>query len=232
MIVKVLASGSKGNSTLITTKNAKILIDVGLTTKELQKRLEDTNLTDIDAIIITHAHIDHIKGLAVIEKKYDIKVYTKENLDNPQTIKDIEISHFNVSHDVPCIGLLIKNNNQELVYITDTGYINRKIISLTKNKDIYIIESNHDEDMLIEGSYPFILKKRISGDEGHLSNRQTTEYLKTVMGDKTKYIVLAHLSEENNTKDKAYDETNSILRKTNIKLYVSMQDQALNEIKV
>ncbi len=232
MIIKVLASGSKGNSTLIQTKNANILIDVGLSTKELEIRLGNIKLDSIDAILITHTHTDHIKGLQIISKRYNIPVYTIENICNEQVIKDIHITAFNLSHDTPCIGFIIENNNQELVYITDTGYINRKLIPITTNKDVYIIESNHDEKMLWEGTYPYILKQRISDDYGHLSNAAASKYIKKVKGDKTKCVILAHLSEENNLPDVAYENMKKVLKDTDIELLVAKQYEVLDDVKV
>lgn len=232
MIVKVLSSGSKGNSTLISTKKTKILIDVGLSTKELEIRLGEVSLNDVDAILITHNHSDHIKGLDVISKRYDIPVYTSENITQDLVIKDLNITFFNLSHDTPCIGFIIRNSDTELVYMTDTGYVNKKLIPLTTNKDIYIIESNHDEKMLLEGSYPYILKQRIINDEGHLSNKAAGRYIKKVMGDKTKCVILAHLSEENNIPELAYKNMEKVLKDTNIKLLVAKQCEVLEDVKV
>ena len=210
MIVTNLASGSKGNATIIETEDLNILIDAGLPLSTLKKRLKRP-FPKIDILIITHTHSDHIKGIESFIKMYNPKVYTgkndleeklknKINIRNEKkiTIKNIEIETFNLSHDVPCIGLLIKEKDKELVYITDTGYIREKLLEKLKNKDCYIIESNYDEEMLMNGPYPFYLKQRIRKPEGHLSNEDTYRYLKTLVGDKTKYINLAHLSEENN----------------------------------
>ena len=100
-----------------------------------------------------------------------------------------------MSHDVPCHGILLEYKNKELVYITDTGYVNKKYIPKILNKDFYIIETNYNEKMLMEGPYPYILKQRIIGDSGHMSNRYAGSLLAKCIGEKTKYIFLAHISE-------------------------------------
>ena len=121
-------------------------------------------------------------------------------------INDVEIELIHTSHDAPAsVGYIIKQDNKELVYVTDTGYINRKYLEKMKNKDCYIIESNHDEVMLMDGPYPRFLKERVISDSGHLSNSTTAKYLKKIIGPNTKNIVLAHLSETNNTPEKALE---------------------------
>ena len=207
MIITNLASGSKGNSTIIETENINILIDAGLPFSNLSKRLE-RSFPKIDVLILTHTHTDHTKGLDSFLKKYSPLLITTENekeeklkiYDKKTKLENIEIETFKLAHDVPCIGLIIKENEKELVYITDTGYIKEKTLEKIKNKDMYIIESNYDEEMLTNGTkYPFYLKQRIRSPKGHLSNDDTLRYLKDLIGPKTKFIALAHLSEENNT---------------------------------
>ena len=233
MIIKILASGSKGNSTYIKCGQTKILVDVGISLIQIEKGLReiDEKIDNIEGILISHTHSDHIKGLASIIKKANLKVYITvellkeirkivplENIviirDN-YNINDTKIILINTSHDVESYGFLIEYKNKSLVYITDTGYINRKNYSLTNNKDIYIIEANHDEEMLLNGPYPYILKQRVISDTGHLSNRYTGKYLSNAIGDKTKYIVLAHISENNNTKELALSQVIEELKETN-----------------
>ena len=233
MKIKVLASGSKGNSTYIENNNTKILIDAGINYQTIQKELQKINedINNIDAIIISHIHSDHLKGLKSIIKHKIIPVYIRKELKNEIKkiideeyiniideyfkINDLYIEILHVSHDVPNFGFIINNLNNSVVYITDTGYINKKNIEKTKNKTIYIIEANHNEKMLMEGKYPYILKQRVLSDEGHLSNRYTGRYLNTVIGTNTKYIILAHLSENNNTNELAYKEVKEELQDKN-----------------
>lgn len=223
MKITNLASGSKGNSTLIELDNKTILIDVGLPLSNLENRLEKS-FPSIDILVITHTHSDHIKGLQSVIKKYNPTIYTIEN-DLQEKVKsskiyykknikedNLEIELFNLSHDVPCAGVYIKYNDQELVYITDTGYIKDRLIKQYKNKDIYIIESNYEEEMLQNGRYPHHLKQRIRSDRGHISNEDCCRYLKSLIGEKTKYIMLAHLSEENNNPEIVEQRTTQLIK--------------------
>ena len=121
-------------------------------------------------------------------------------------INDLEIDIIKTSHDAPdSQGFVLTNNNSSLVYITDTGYINIKYHEKLKNRNLYIFESNHDIEMLNNGKYPFHLRKRILSDKGHLSNYDSAKYLAEFIGDNTKYVLLAHLSEDNNTYELAYE---------------------------
>ena len=252
MKVSVLSSGSKGNTTYIETKNAKILIDAGNSSKYILEKLQELNVNpnDIDAILITHIHVDHVKGLPVLLKKINPTVYMTEKmhpyLDYIENyiiidrdiinIKDIEVNVIKTSHDTDdSVGYIINNEGKSIVYITDTGYINRKYFDLLKNRNIYIMESNHDVEMLNNGKYPFELRQRILSDKGHLSNYDSAKYLSTFIGNNTKYILLAHLSEENNTQELAYDTLNERLNKENIhvdNIIIAKQNQETELINI
>ena len=221
MRVSVLSSGSKGNTTYIETDKAKILIDIGNTSKYVKEKLEDFGVKpeELDGILITHTHVDHVKGLKVFKKRYNVSVYitdimrsaldyldSYEVLSDEFDIKDLHITAIKTSHDTDdSRGYILTNNDSSIVYITDTGYINKKYFDLLSNKNLYIMESNHDVEMLSNGRYPFQLRQRILSDKGHLSNYDSSKYLSTFIGDNTKYIMLAHLSEENNTEELAYE---------------------------
>lgn len=232
MKLKVLASGSSGNCTYLELGASKIMIDVGISFLQIKNILSTINvdINEIDYLLITHMHTDHTKGLASIINKTNIKLLIPSSLyddiskvvktdniiflDDITTIDDFQINLIHTSHDVISYGFLIRFESKELVYITDTGYINRKYIDMLKNKNIYIIESNHDEEMLMNGPYPYILKQRVIGDKGHLSNRYTGKFLSNCIGNNTEYIILAHISQHNNSKELALkqvmDELNDI----------------------
>ena len=232
MKIVVLASGSKGNSTYIEYNNTKILIDMGISSSMLEKKLASVgaDINYLDAVLITHTHIDHVGGLKTFNKKHDIPIYLTqimyEELDfelnnyefmnsNVLQIGDIEILVIKTSHDTnDSIGFVIRGD-KEVVYITDTGYINKKYFRAIYNKNIYIFESNHDIEMLMNGKYPHYIKNRILGDRGHLSNRDSAYYLSKLAGDNTSHIVLAHLSEENNSEEKALESLHKALEKEN-----------------
>lgn len=253
MRVVVLSSGSKGNTTYIECDGVKILIDLGNTCKYVKTKLDklSINTEELDAILITHTHIDHIKGLKVFTKKYHTKVYLTEKMledldflenyqiiDNHNNFKvnNLLINVIKTSHDAPdSVGYIIEGKTKSLVYITDTGYINNKYFPLLKNKNIYIMESNHDIEMLNNSTYPFKTRQRILGDKGHLSNYDSARYLSNFIGDKTKYIMLAHLSQENNTEELAYqtlkEKLDSNKQKVD-KIIILRQDEESEEVIV
>lgn len=252
MKVKILASGSKGNSTLIRTDKINILIDMGINYQYLCTELEkiDVDPKQIDAILITHTHSDHIKGLASLVKKTNLKVYILPEMmeeiskkipssnihyyEEPTYLEDLKINLIRISHDVEGVGFIIESKTSSLVYITDTGYINEKYFPSMKNKNLYILESNHDEEMVMEGPYPYILKQRVLSDHGHLSNNTAAEYLSKIVGKDTKKIILAHISENNNTEELALETTRNYLKEHNIEkeIEIAKQYESLDEIEV
>lgn len=253
MRVCVLASGSKGNCCYIETNQTKILIDLGINCKTTEQKLKNINVTpnEIDAIFITHTHTDHTDGLKVFTKKYNTKVYLTEIMykeiknmiteyefiEKETTIKDTKIISIKTSHDTEdSNGYIIESNDKSLVYITDTGYINIKNHKQLKNKNIYILESNHDIDLLMNNPrYPYHIKQRILGDKGHLSNKDSSYYLKKFIGENTKHIVLAHLSEENNTEELALESLNNALTeelKQNKTIIIAKQDKQTELLEI
>ena len=224
MKIKTIASGSKGNCTIVLCDETKFIIDMGISFLTLQKVLEENSLSfsDFSGIFITHCHKDHTKGLATLLKKTTLNVYIPEGMydslkefvtypkctfiEDKFEMNNVEIELIHTSHDAPSsVGYIIKQDGKSLVYVTDTGYINRKYLEKMVGHDCYMIESNHDEVMLMDGPYPRFLKERVISDSGHLSNATTAKYLKKIIGPNTKHIILAHLSETNNTKEKALE---------------------------
>lgn len=217
-----LASGSEGNVTYIETEHHKILLDLGMTVKYIKEQLSElsVDIKDIDYVFITHVHNDHIKALKTFIKKYnpticispimyaelpDLKDYNKIMLYAEEVkLDDIEIEILKTSHDTTdSRSFIIKSDNKKIVYMTDTGFINTKYFEKLSNLDIYLFESNHDVEMLLNGPYPKWLKDRVLGPYGHLSNKDSSIYLAKIIGPNTKKILLMHLSKKNNTEEKA-----------------------------
>lgn len=251
MKVKTIASGSKGNCTIVLCKDTNLIIDMGISYLTLKKSLEENSLSlsDFSGVLITHCHKDHTKGLATLVNKTNLKVYIpeemyesiKEYIPYPKcifitdefNINDVEIELIHTSHDAPySVGFIISHENKSLAYVTDTGYINRKYLSRMVGKDAYIIESNHDEVMLMDGPYPRFLKERVISDKGHLSNKTTAKYLRKIIGSNTKNIILAHLSEKNNTEKLALDamKEEELDQKANIIIAKQNEESALIEV--
>lgn len=237
-----LSSGSKGNCTYIGTENTKILIDVGMSGKAVINNLEtsDINPEEISAIFITHEHTDHIKGAGIFSRKFDVPIYATEKTwsqmlpkigkisqSNQQIIyrnescliNELSITPFSIPHDaIDTVGYCVMREDEKITVVTDLGHIPNKIIPYLLNCDIILIEANHDEYMLLNGSYPYDLKKRILSDNGHLSNVATGEFLSKIISKRLKYIFLGHLSDDNNTPQKAYDTVERILLENGINI--------------
>jgi len=234
MKISILASGSKGNCTYLETNSTKSLIDIGMTCLYIEDNLKDLkiNPSDIQNIFLTHTHIDHIAGLKTFLKKYQPTVYLTHKMheeisvelkdfvliDESFTLSDLEITPFKTSHDIDSVGYIFKNFDKEIVYVTDTGYINKKYHNLLKGKDLYVIESNHDVKLLMNNEeYPYPIRQRILSDKGHLSNADSAYYVSEFFSKKTKCVVLAHISQNNNTKDLAIESLcNKIDKKISI----------------
>lgn len=233
----ILASGSKGNSTLIISdKKELLLIDAGISYKEIKEKISryGYDINDIKHVLITHEHEDHIKS---INSFSSAKIYSLNNINvanvNLEKFKETQINGFKVvaiplSHDVKCCGYIINDEKEKLVYITDTGYINYKNIEYITNADYYIFESNHNIPLLMETKRPFFIKSRILGDEGHLSNEVASDTLCDIIGNKTKQIYLAHISQEANTKEIAINTLYSTAKERDIDLkniFINAADQ-------
>ncbi len=255
MKVCVLSSGSKGNSTLVITDKVKILIDLGTTTSYVEAALNNLNLDvkEISHILITHSHVDHIKGLKVFIKRYNPVILVTEDMknvlekelgnfryeyyeDKKAIIGDLTVNVIKTSHDAEeSIGFVLTNNNSSMVYITDTGYINQKYFKILSNNNLYVLESNHDIKMLMDGPYPYYLQQRVRGDKGHLSNKQASDYLCKFIGDNTRKIVFAHISEHNNSYEKVIETFNEELSKNDMKfddVLIAKQNEATEVIEV
>lgn len=223
----VLASGSTGNSIYIGTENKNILVDAGISGRQLVESLAEINIMieQLDGIFVTHEHFDHVRGIGVIARKYKIPLYmnykTFCNLPKivgiidrsliriidtgaRQDIGGLEVESFGVSHDAAePVGYIVSANNYNLSIITDLGYVSSAVKERIRGSHAFIIETNHCVEMLRMGSYPWSLKMRILSDLGHLSNDDAADALVDVITDDTERVHLFHRSQENNHRELA-----------------------------
>ena len=238
-----LFSGSSGNSLFVQSDQSKILIDCGASGKKICEALASINssIEDIDAILITHEHSDHVQSLGLLSKKYNIPIYINEEtfnaLSNAQKEKisedkinffindkefyfnDLTIKPFSIPHDAanPC-GYNIHNGKRKISIATDLGHINDSILNNLKNSSFILLESNYDPSILQVSKYPYSLKERIKGPKGHLSNETAGKLISALSSNELKEVMLGHLSKENNFPELAYQTVTEELMRNNIDL--------------
>ena len=226
-----IASGSSGNCIYVGTDTTHILVDTGISGKRTEAGLNSLGVTmrEIDGILITPEHIDHISGLGVLARKYDVPIYaTRKTIDQIKktksvgvidedlfyeiipdekfTIKDLTMNPMRVSHDAADpVAYRIRHGEKKVGIITDLGIYNDYTVECLRGMDAVLLEANHDIHMLQVGPYPYYLKKRILGERGHLSNELSGKLLSRILHDDMKAIVLGHLSKENNLAELAYE---------------------------
>ena len=210
----IISSGSKGNATIVFVNDHTFLIDFGITLKQVEAELALFNKTinDVEALFVTHNHADHYKGIKAIspKKQFALEGTLPSSLSNVMELfktyvfGEVKVTPIQMSHDAknPC-GFIIEGNKEKLVYITDTGAYLSINTPYVKNPDYLIIESNHDISMELKCNRPMELKQRIMSDYGHLCNEDSAFATLEIIGEKTKEIILAHLSEEANTPEVA-----------------------------
>jgi len=235
-----LASGSSGNSAYIGNSNTNILIDAGISGKAIQKEIQKLHIQKIDAIFVTHEHSDHIKSVGVLSRKFDIPIYAtkgtwsamedtigkikKENkkIISNQTdciVGSLSIYPYEIPHDAnEPVGYCITDGKNKISIATDIGHITNTVRNNIIDSDALLIEANHDIDMLKMGSYPYFLKERILSDVGHLSNESCGNILAQIFNSKLKYILLGHLSQQNNFPELAFKTVSNILNTNNIQV--------------
>ena len=223
----VVGSGSKGNATLLFDEETLIQIDMGLPMRRITAALEsiNKNKSDLQGILITHEHTDHIKNLSMYKGKVPIYA-SKGTIDyfdhevvpfDSFEIGTLSVIPFMTSHDAANpVGYVVISGKTKLVYLTDSGYVPEESLNYLRDADYYIMESNHDLKMLMKSNRPAVLKRRIKGDEGHLSNVDSAIYLSELVGPKTKEIYLAHLSEECNLPELALEAYRKTFKKKEV----------------
>ena len=226
-----IASGSSGNCIYVGTDATHLLVDVGISGKRTENGLNSIgqSLNNVDGILITHEHSDHICGLGVLSRKYHIPIYaTKKTIeaikmctsvgkieeelfvpiraDEKFTIKDIIVEPMHTSHDaIDPVAYRFRYENKRIAIATDLGTYNDYTVECLKGMDLLFLEANHDVNMLQVGPYPYKLKQRILGDRGHLSNELSGKLLKRLAHDKLQGVILGHLSKDNNIPELAYE---------------------------
>lgn len=234
-----LYSGSSGNCSFVQTNTTKILIDAGESAKKIVESLNSINIdvNSIDAILITHEHSDHIKGLGTLSKKFHIPVYAnietwhampnqKEKIEEDKiqvfhfskfSIGDIDIMPFSIPHDAanPC-GFNLYHGNKKMSIATDIGHMNKEIINHLSNSSFVLLEANYEPEILKCSSYPYLLKERIKGPNGHLSNSDAGSTISHLINHGLHNVMLGHLSKENNFPELAYKTVMEKLIEANI----------------
>lgn len=231
----VLASGSTGNATVVSSDAATVLVDVGLSGKKIEELMQQRGVAgnELDAVFVTHEHSDHIKGLGAFARKFELPVYANEktwaamhkhvgelpdhqrkvlDTDSAMELFDLRIESYAISHDAAePVGYCFESGGRKLSLATDMGYMSDKVMAKLMGSDVIVLESNHDIEMLRMGRYPWNIKRRILGDTGHLSNEAAGEALCRLLSGATRRVYLAHLSLQHNLMDLAKLTVNTVL---------------------
>ena len=244
LAVCVLASGSKGNAIYISDGSSAILIDAGLSATEIKRRLKSRGLNpkDLNAIVVTHEHSDHIQAVGVLSRQLKLPIYLSRNIEKKASgrnslhetrtfhsgstfqINNLAVHPFAVSHDaVDPVGFTIGQNGSRIGVATDLGTVTPHVKEKLKHCHLLILEANHDPDMLINGPYPWYLKRRIRSRSGHLSNGQSKRLLMELQHKGLEHVILAHLSQTNNAPQKVLAEVSEALTRCNPRLTVASQ---------
>lgn len=251
MRMSILGSGSGGNATFIEIDGVKILVDAGFSGKKINERLLEIkeNIKNLEGVLITHEHIDHIQGAGIISRKYDLKIFmTRESynicekklgkikpenlifIDTDEIIfrNKMKVKPFDVMHDAArTIGFRIEGliSKKVLSISTDIGYIDNRVREYFKNSDIIVIESNYDYQMLMGCDYPWDLKDRVKSRNGHLSNNEAAKFICETYNEKLKKVYLAHVSKDSNSRKIVSETISKELNRLNIKIPVEIASQ-------
>jgi phosphoribosyl 1,2-cyclic phosphodiesterase len=250
-----LSSGSSGNCYYIGNEMHGIIIDAGISATSIRRFLKEMNISmqTIMGVLVTHNHIDHVRGLEVLTRKNSLPAFTTQKIWSSiltpyskitsDCIREItvqqkfhlagfEIEAFPVCHDAPeTIGFQISAGDKKITIATDLGHICQTSAPYIKDANLLVIESNYDEQMLVNGGYPYYLKVRIQSDHGHLGNHQTSDFIADNLNSHLSYICLAHLSKNNNTPEKALESISKAIAARSIELNAHQRIMVLNRNK-
>jgi phosphoribosyl 1,2-cyclic phosphodiesterase len=246
--VCVLASGSKGNAIYVSDGETSVLIDAGLSAIETERRLHSRKLDprDLDAIVVSHEHSDHIQGVGVLSRRYQLPVYINEPTLTAAkarlgavnetvrfhpgmdfSIGDLCLHPFSVSHDASdSVGFTVQDDTTKMGIVTDLGIATQLVRHHLKGCRLVILEANHDQKMLEEGPYPWHVKQRIQSRLGHLSNEASRDLLGEISHSGLRHVILAHISETNNESEKALSVVGGALSNNRTELSVAYQHVA------
>lgn len=242
-----LYSGSSGNSMYVEGTHARVLVDAGLSGIKITTALQsiEADPTKLNGILVTHDHSDHIKGIGILSRKFDLPLYMNhatwqavkdqigklkdENIclieaDKPFSIEDLWIHPFGLYHDAADpMGYSISSEKKKVSIVTDTGILDDAMYGSIRSSDLVVMESNHDVNMLMAGPYPYFLKKRVAGDHGHLSNDTAAQVIIRLAEEGLRNVILAHLSQENNFPLLALETTRNKLKEKGLEETVSVE---------
>lgn len=241
MRFSVLASGSSGNAFYIETEETRLLVDAGLSGKQMDKLFSEVAVdpAKLSGILVTHEHTDHVKGLGIMARKYNLPIYANEKTwhamekglgklttdqrfhfesNKVKAFSDLDVESFSVSHDAADpMFFAFHQGDKKVALVTDLGYVSERIKKTIEGANAYVFEANHDVSMLQMGSYPWSVKRRILSDSGHVSNEDCGLALSEIISNKTERIYLAHLSKDNNMKELARMSVDQVLQERGIK---------------
>lgn len=255
--MSILGSGSKGNSVFFKTPKSSFLVDAGLSAKQIKLRMNEIGQDpcSLDFILVTHEHSDHIRGIPRLVKLYGVKVFANDRtFDKMRNIfpsdlkhlsfttgktfkfKDLRITPLPVSHDAAePVSFIIRTGNIKTALLTDSGFVSNELLEHLNDLDVFIVEANHDVEMLMEGPYPLFLKRRICSLTGHLSNVDAAQTIIKTSLKKRTHVFLAHMSETNNHPDIAYSCVRELMEEHNTlgqNLHLTYQDRPTNLFQI
>jgi len=253
----ILASGSRGNAVYVSGGSTSILIDAGLSGIEIERRLNSKGIypEDLDAIVVSHEHTDHIQGVGVLSRRFNLPIYMSAKTEkasvshlrnvrviknfecgSPFTVKDLSIHPFSISHDAEDpSGFTVNQNGTKVGIATDLGIATSMVKEHLKGCSLLILEANHDEDMLRDSTRPWSVKQRIAGRQGHLSNLKAAELLCDIASPRLHSVFLAHLSQDCNRPELAKYTVSEALRRrklTGIRLHMTYRNSLSELVEV